>query len=434
MNKQLILEKYIKVAVRKALKEQEEQQKRAEKALYLIYRFPGLKKLMEDLMSPVFGRFIGHIEIVAPKPTTFDVKLINGQDFSIIYIGKGNFTVKISGKKYNPNNLGELERASQSIADLLQLNYAPEEGKEQQSSSEAGIKSDLEKGAKEAPPAEETPAEEETPPPVAESLKKKVKSLNEIFMSLLNEGQDEEDLVDIFKMLGDTKVLTKTEIFDKLAQFTLNYYKDKPGMQDLIKVFPYYVNNVSDWRQYVPENEKKDNRGKEVEVFLKNYAIAQGVENSELLSGGRGKDVKIGKATVESKSDAGKTINTKLQTTYYSSDVYYAFVNNVAGKDVEVRIVAGDLLRKLSFGEALDEKANDFEIKLEKQIEDGLKTLDFVNLIKTALVQGPTERTTNFKIGNRLKVRFVMYFEPAYGKEKEPKKDKDSIAEDYNEE
>ena len=179
MNKQLILEKYIRVSVKKALKEQEEQQKKAEKALYLVYRFPGLKKLMEDLMSPAFGRFVGHIEIVAPKPTTFNVELINGQDFSITYAGKGNFTIKISGKKYDPNNLGELERASQSIADLLQLNYAPEEGKEQQSSSDAEIKSDLEKGGTEAPPEappaappeEETPSE--TPPPVAEGFKKK---------------------------------------------------------------------------------------------------------------------------------------------------------------------------------------------------------------------------------------------------------------------
>lgn len=181
MNKEILLEKYIKVAVRKALKEQEEQQKRAEKSLYLIYRFPGLKDLMEDLMSPVFGRFLKHVDIVAPKPTTFDIKLINGQDFTIIYIGKGKFTVKIAGKKYNPNNLGELERASQSIADLLQLNYAPEEGKEQPASNSGEeIGKDLaaaEKSPVEAP--EEKPAEEETSP-VAEGVKKKVKTLNEI--------------------------------------------------------------------------------------------------------------------------------------------------------------------------------------------------------------------------------------------------------------
>ena len=171
MSKKLLLEKYIKVAVRKALQEVEEQQKKTEKALYLVYRFPGLKKLMEDLMSPSFGRYLSHIEIVAPKPTTFIVKLINSQEFNIIYIGKDNFTAKISGKKYNPNNLGELERASQSIADLLQLNYAPEEGKDQSGPSEPnpGLEADVAKaetpptGGGEAPSTEETPTEE-TPP------------------------------------------------------------------------------------------------------------------------------------------------------------------------------------------------------------------------------------------------------------------------------
>lgn len=125
MDKKLLLEKYIKVAVRKALKEQELQQKKAEKAMYLVYRFPGLKKIMTELMSPAFGRYTSDISIVAPKPTTFKVSLINGQDFTIYYIGQGKFMTKIAGKKYSPQNLGELERANQAIADLLELNYAP---------------------------------------------------------------------------------------------------------------------------------------------------------------------------------------------------------------------------------------------------------------------------------------------------------------------
>ena len=50
-NKHILLEKYIKVSIRKALKEQEELQKQSEKSLYLIYRFPGLKETMENLMS-----------------------------------------------------------------------------------------------------------------------------------------------------------------------------------------------------------------------------------------------------------------------------------------------------------------------------------------------------------------------------------------------
>jgi hypothetical protein len=180
MNKALLLEKYIKVAVKKALKEAEEQQRLAEKALYLVYRFPGLKELMEDLMSPAFGRYVKHIEIIAPKPTTFKVDLINGQDFNITYVGKKKFITKIAGKKYNPSNLGELDRASDSITELLQLNYAVEEGKEQSSTGEAapvtpdaGLAADVTAasappptptGGEITPPAEETPPTEETPP------------------------------------------------------------------------------------------------------------------------------------------------------------------------------------------------------------------------------------------------------------------------------
>jgi len=176
MNKQLILEKYIKVAVKKALKEQEEQQRKAEKAMYMVYRFPGLKKIMEELMSPAFGRYVNGINIVAPKPTTFKVDLINGQDFSIKYLGKENFQVKVAGKRYNPINIGELERASQGIADLLELNYAPKEGMESGGTTPPPAESPAASGAElgpelaaagpetTAPAAEAPPAEEETPP------------------------------------------------------------------------------------------------------------------------------------------------------------------------------------------------------------------------------------------------------------------------------
>jgi hypothetical protein len=184
MIKKLLLEKYIKVAVKKALQEQEEQQKRAEKAMYLVYRFPGLKDVMENLMSPAFGRYVNHIDIIAPKPTTFKIDLINGQDFTIKYLGSKKWDVKAAGKRYNMQDLGEVERASQSIADLLELNYAPAEGKEQLSTTpgvtepqptapEVPGTSAAELGpelaaanAEVTPPATETtpPEEEETPP------------------------------------------------------------------------------------------------------------------------------------------------------------------------------------------------------------------------------------------------------------------------------
>lgn len=127
MSSSLLLEKYIKVSVRKALKEQEEQLKKQEKSVYLIYRFPGFRKAMIDLLSPAFSRYITNVTVIAPKPTTFNIALVNGMDFYMIYMNGGSFIAKIQGKKYNLSNLGETERASQSIANMLELNYTPQE-------------------------------------------------------------------------------------------------------------------------------------------------------------------------------------------------------------------------------------------------------------------------------------------------------------------
>jgi len=171
MNKKLLLEKYIKVAVRKALQEEEQRQKKATRAMYLVYRFPGLKDLMENLMSPSFARFVTNVSILAPKPTTFNVELTNGEDFIIRYDGRKNFTVKVAGKKYNVQNVGELERAQQAIADTLELSYAVDEKAAAGSEPKEDAGAEAFSAATSAPaaevpaetPAEETP-EEETPP------------------------------------------------------------------------------------------------------------------------------------------------------------------------------------------------------------------------------------------------------------------------------
>lgn len=159
MMSRLLLEKYIKVAVKKALKEQEIAQKKSEKSMYLIYRFPGLKKVLENLMSPSFGRYVANIDIVAPKPTTFKIELINSQIFYIYYLSKGEFMAKISGKKYYTDNLGDLDRASDAITALLELNYAPTEVKEA-APADKGADLGPELAAANAP---EAPAEEEAP-------------------------------------------------------------------------------------------------------------------------------------------------------------------------------------------------------------------------------------------------------------------------------
>lgn len=258
------------------------------------------------------------------------------------------------------------------------------------------------------------------------------KILKEYNVDFLKEDQDDR-LSNIFSYIGDEKQLSKIEIFDKLAEYTLQYYSSEMG--DLKTVFPNSINTISDWRREELVPERESNIGKEVETCIINYSSkVKNVKAEDVGNKGRGQDAIIGGKVVEIKSSKDNKINTQLQTTYYASDKFYAFVSNTSSKDIQVRVVYGDLLRNLSFGQEISKSTDIEEIgnKLEQQIKDGLTKLDFASMIKTSLVQGPTDRETSFKIGNKLKVRFVIYFEPTYGK---GKKTKDLTEdEDYNEE
>jgi hypothetical protein len=246
--------------------------------------------------------------------------------------------------------------------------------------------------------------------------------LKEFNVNLLNEDQDDQ-LSNIFSYIGDESALTKIEVFDKLASYTLQYYSSEMG--ELRTVFPEVVNTIADWRREELVPERESNIGKEVETCIINYSNkVKNVEASDVANKGRGQDAIIGGKIVEIKSSKDNKINTQLQTTYYSADKFYAFVTNTSSKDIQVRVVYGKLLRELSFGQEIASKTNVDEMGdvLEKQIKTGLEKLDFASMIKTSLIQGPTDRETSFKIGNKLKVRFVIYFEPTYGKSK-PKKE-----------
>ena len=100
---------------------------------YILQKYSSLNDTLEDLMTPHYRDFISGVFVIAPKPTTFRVILHNKQEFLLIY-GETCYTAKIAGKKYDPNNIGEAERASQAIADLLELNYAPREMEEAKAS------------------------------------------------------------------------------------------------------------------------------------------------------------------------------------------------------------------------------------------------------------------------------------------------------------
>jgi len=117
-----------------------------------LTKFPELKKVIVDLLTPEYDSFLASIDWVAPRPSTFRINLQNGQNFYLIY-GKRSWIAQVEGKKYYLLNLPEEERAAQSIANILRYGAKAEEGE----ASGGGLETEL-PGA-ETPPAEETPAE-----------------------------------------------------------------------------------------------------------------------------------------------------------------------------------------------------------------------------------------------------------------------------------
>jgi len=121
-----------------------------------LTKFPELKSVIVDLLTPEYDNFVASIDWVAPRPSTFRINLKNDQLFYLIY-GKRSWIAQVEGKKYYLLNLPEEQHAAEAIARILRYGVKAEEGEED------GMGGDLggDAGA-EAPPAEE-PAAEETP-------------------------------------------------------------------------------------------------------------------------------------------------------------------------------------------------------------------------------------------------------------------------------
>jgi len=121
-----------------------------------LTKFPELKQVLVDLMTPEFSNFLASIDWVAPRPTTFRINLKNDQEFYLLY-GNRSWIAQIEGKKYYLLNLPEEERAAEAISRLLRYGSKEEPSEENEGFVDYGA--EKEKPAKETPP-EETP---ETP-------------------------------------------------------------------------------------------------------------------------------------------------------------------------------------------------------------------------------------------------------------------------------
>ena len=97
-----------------------------------LTKFPELKAVIVDLLTPEYDSFLASIDWVAPRPTTFRINLKNGQDFYLIYTPK-SWIAQVEGKKYYLLNLNEEESACESISRILRYGSkaeAPAEGAE----------------------------------------------------------------------------------------------------------------------------------------------------------------------------------------------------------------------------------------------------------------------------------------------------------------
>lgn len=84
----------------------------------ILGKFPTLKRTLVDLLTVEFTEFVGDIKWVAPKPSTFEIVLQNGESFFLRWTGDG-FSAQISGKNYELQTVSQFQQALLRVNDLL---------------------------------------------------------------------------------------------------------------------------------------------------------------------------------------------------------------------------------------------------------------------------------------------------------------------------
>jgi len=84
----------------------------------ILGKFPTLKRQLVALLSAEFSTFVDEIKWIAPKPSTFQVVLTNGEKFFLKWNGAG-FEAQIAGKQYALNYVSEFQQALDKLNELL---------------------------------------------------------------------------------------------------------------------------------------------------------------------------------------------------------------------------------------------------------------------------------------------------------------------------
>ena len=118
-----------------------------------LTKFPELKAVIVDLLTPEYDNFVASIDWVAPRPSTFRINLKNDQLFYLIY-GKRSFIAQIEGKKYYLLNLPEEQHAAEAISRILRFGIPDDE------ENTDGFDDNPEEDSPPPPPTEEDTTEE----------------------------------------------------------------------------------------------------------------------------------------------------------------------------------------------------------------------------------------------------------------------------------
>jgi hypothetical protein len=122
-----------------------------------LTKFPELKSVLVDLLTPDYDKFVSSIDWVAPRPTTFRINLKNEQEFYLMY-GKRSWIAQVEGRKYYLKSLPEEEKAALAISRLLRYGIKDEENLDGDMGGE-----DFDTPTETSPtetPAEESPTED----------------------------------------------------------------------------------------------------------------------------------------------------------------------------------------------------------------------------------------------------------------------------------
>lgn len=110
--------KDIRVILEEALYEVLSEQELKTASQEILGKFPTLKRQLKALLSDEFEEFVDEIKWIAPKPSTFQVVLSNGEKFFLKWEGNG-FEAQIAGKKYALTYVSEFQQALDKLNELL---------------------------------------------------------------------------------------------------------------------------------------------------------------------------------------------------------------------------------------------------------------------------------------------------------------------------